>query len=250
MSRILITIPCWNEASIIERSLATLGDACAHLLSDHDVTIEVVDNGSSDGTSDVARRFIEQHPHASNRKNSLITTTTPGKGLAVATSWLAHREDADVFVFVDADLAANLNALPALVRPILNGEADLVCGSRFLPGADVERKASRELASRAYRVLQRRILRLPVQDAQCGFKAASARLVRDVVSHCEETGWMFDSELIARTAKSGLAVAEIPVSWIEHRDPSRRSALSLWMHGWGFVSGLVRIKKRLGRISS
>ncbi|OGL74352.1 hypothetical protein A3E39_03405 [Candidatus Uhrbacteria bacterium RIFCSPHIGHO2_12_FULL_60_25] len=245
MSRILITIPTWNEAMIIERSLATLGDACTRLLPDHDVTIEVADNGSTDGTSDIVRSTLGARPERSRR--ALCTTPTQGKGLAVKTSWLAHRDDADVFVFLDADLAADLNALPRLVGPIVGGRADLVCGSRFLPGADVQRKASRELASRLFRLMQRLVLHLHVQDAHCGFKAASARLVRDVVSHCEETGWMFDSELIARTARAGLTIKEIPVSWIEHRDPSRRSALSLWRHGYGFVIGLFRIKNRLNK---
>lgn len=232
MSRILITIPTWNEASIIERTLTTLGDACARLLSEHDVTIEVADNGSTDATSDVVRST----PYA------LRPTPTRGKGMAIKSSWLAHSNDSDVFVFLDADLAADLNALPRLIRPIVDGTADLVCGSRFLPGATVERKASRELASRLFRHLQRFVLHLPVEDAHCGFKAASARLVRDVVPHCDETGWMFDSELIARTANAGLIIKEIPVSWIEHRDPSRRSALGLWRHGFGFIIGLFRIR--------
>ncbi len=253
MSRILITIPTWNEAAIIARTLATLGDACTRLLPDHDVTIEVADNGSTDGTDSIVRNFIAAQSLSSSYEATsyaLRTITNRGKGLAIKTSWLAHREDEDIFIFLDADLAADLNALPALIRPVLDGKADLVCGSRFLPGAIVERKTSRELASRLFRSWQRFVLRLPVQDAQCGFKAASPRVVRDVLPRCVETGWLFDSELIARTARAGLPISEIPVSWIEHRDPSRRSALSLWKHGWGFVSGVVRIRKRLGRRSS
>lgn len=262
MSRLLITIPAWNEARVIARTLATLGDACERLLSGHDVTIEVADNGSTDGTVRIVRDFIAARPPSSHEPVSyaLRTISERGKGLAIKTSWLAHRDDAgtalasaraaDVFVFLDADLAADLNALPALIRPVLDGTADLACGSRFLPGAIVERKTSRELASRAFRAWQRLVLGLPVQDAQCGFKAASARAVRRVVSRSEETGWLFDSELIARATQAGLVVTEIPVSWIEHRDPSRRSALSLWKHGWGFVTGVLRIKKRLGKRSS
>ena len=99
--------------------------------------------------------------------------------------------------------------------------------------------------SKTYRVLQRAILHLPVQDAQCGFKAISSRAAAALLPHCLEDGWMFDTELIAFASGKGMSVAEIPVAWIEHRDPRRRSALRLFRHGWGFISGLWRIRTRV-----
>lgn len=239
MARILITVPTWNEAPLIERNLMMLRAACDRLFDRASVTIEVADNGSTDGTGDIVRRL-------ENETIKLLSLNERGKGHAIRRSWTSHRDEYDVYVFLDADLAADVNDLPNLIDPILTGRADLVCGSRFLKGATVERTGMRTVASHAYRFLQSMILNLPVQDAQCGFKAASRRMVASVIPECVESGWMFDSELIARAKQKGMGIQEIPISWIEDRSPNRRSALTLWKDGFGFLTGLFRIRKQLG----
>ncbi|MBU1034966.1 glycosyltransferase [Patescibacteria group bacterium] len=236
MSRILITIPTWNEAVIIERNLKILKEAVLQFLPHHEVTIEVADNGSMDGTREIIKNLQFLIPNF-----QFFGLEEKGKGLAIRRSWERHLDDADVLVFTDADLAADLSALPALVRPILDDTADIVCGSRFIQGAKKQRTRYREAASVLYRFLQRLILHLPVQDAQCGFKAISQSAARELLPLCRETGWMFDSELLALASAKGKRIMEIPVQWIEHRHPARRSALRLWKHGWGFISGLIRI---------
>ncbi|MBI4139134.1 glycosyltransferase [Candidatus Uhrbacteria bacterium] len=235
MTRLLITIPTWNEAVVIGKNLRVLQDAVSRYLPEHDVTIEVADNGSTDGTREIVRRIGAR----------LMEIPDRGKGLAIRRSWERHLDDADVLLFMDADLAAGLEALPRLIRPILVGAADLVCGSRFVPGADVKRAPHRTAASYLYRLLQRLILRLPVTDAQCGFKAISSHAARAVLPRCREPGWMFDSELLGLAARDNFRIREIPVSWIEHREPNRRSALRLFHHGWGFLTGLFRVRKAL-----
>jgi hypothetical protein len=132
-----------------------------------------------------------------------------------------------------------------LIEPILNNEADLVCGSRFVRGVRVERRWLREAASLAYRMLQRTVLRLPVKDAQCGFKAISTDAARILLPLLREDGWMFDTELLALAKVHQFRVREIPITWIEHRDPNHRSAISVFRDGWGFVRGVFRIRKWL-----
>jgi len=240
MSRILITVPTWNEAAVIGRNLETLSAAVLRLFPSDECLIEVADNGSTDETRSIVRKMAE-----GNRVIRLFALDERGKGIAIRRSWERHLGDTDVLIFMDADLAADLEALPRLVAPIIQGKADLVCGSRFLPGSRLRRAWHRELASRAYRVLQRTILRLPVHDAQCGFKAMSAFAAGRILPLCRENGWMFDTELIALSAQKGLRIAEIPVDWIEHRNPGRRSALNLFRHGWGFIAGVIRIRLHL-----
>ena len=234
--RILITIPTWNEARIIARSVGIVRDAASTYLPGHDVVIEVSDNASTDGTADVAERAGA----------TVLRLQEKGKGIAIRRSWERHCDDADILVFTDADLATDLSALPALIAPLLTTDSfNIVCGSRFVSGAVCERRPSREAASRLYRVLQRLILGLPVHDAQCGFKAMTSSGARMVLPLCRENGWMFDSELLAIATKKGLKIAEIPVHWIEHRDPERRSALRLFRDGWGFLLGLANIWWRI-----
>ncbi|MFA5936217.1 MAG: glycosyltransferase [Patescibacteria group bacterium] len=244
MSRILITVPTWNESVVIERNLLTLSEAIQRLLPEHHVTIEVADNASTDDTRTIVHRVKTGLSNV-----LLLELNEQGKGLAIRRSWERHFDDADVLVFMDADLAADLEALPRLVAPIIEGHTDLVCGSRFLPGAQIKRDVLREVASRTYHALQKILLDLPVKDAQCGFKAMSVTAAKEILSHCEERGWMFDTELIAFTHKKNYLVYEIPVDWIESRNPDRRSALRLFHHGWGFLSGLLRVKRRLRNVA-
>ncbi len=233
--RILITIPTWNEEHIIQHSLEILKTAVATFLSEHDVTIEIADNGSTDATRACVRdvggvQLFELHER--------------GKGLAIRRSWERHIHDQDVLVFMDADLAADLSALPYLIRPIIDTRAEFVCGSRFVAGAKRQRRLRREIASRIYRWLQRLFLQLPVLDAQCGFKAISTQAAQKLLPLCSETGWMFDTELIAQAKHQRIVIQEIPVQWIEHRDPNRRSTISIFRDGYGFLQGLWRISKR------
>lgn len=244
MSRILITIPTWNEAVVIERSLAVLCDAVARRLPGRDVSIEIADNGSTDGTPDIVREAACRMRHGSQGV-SLLCAEGRGKGIAIRRSWERHLDDADILVFTDADLAADLAALPSLVRPIEVGAADIVCGSRYVAGARTSRSWPRTLASRLFRVLQRAVLHLPVRDAQCGFKAVSVAAARRLLPRMREEGWLFDTELLALAARESLRIVEIPVDWIEHRDPRRRSALRLFRHGWGFLVGVWRIRARI-----
>lgn len=239
MARVLITIPTWNEEIVIRGTLAAVRDAAVHRLSGHDVTIEVADNGSTDRTRGIVRE---------TGGASLLDLHGRGKGMAIRSSWERHLADADVLCFTDADLAADLAALPALVGPILRGEADIVCGSRFVRGAVMERRPTREAASRLFRRLQHAVLRLPVEDAQCGFKAISRETASRILSFCRETGWLFDSEILAVAARKKLRILETPVSWVEHRDPRRRSALRLFRDGWGFLLGLAKIRLRISRL--
>lgn len=238
---ILLTVPTWNEELVIARNLALLQEAVLRYLPEHDATIEVADNGSTDRTIDRIVGAIHELPL------QVFQLDERGKGLAVRRSWERHLADMDILIFTDADLAADLSALPPFIQPIARGEADIVCASRFLKGSETERAPSREAASRLYRLFQRAILHLPVKDAQCGLKAISAAAARELLPKCQEKGWMFDSELLAFASRGGFRVLEVPVRWVEHRDPRRRSAIRLFQHGWGFILGLLRIRKRLSK---
>jgi len=243
MARILITIPTWNEERVITHTLEIVTKAAMRLLPEHEVVIEVADNASTDMTAALVQNFC--FAKEALYRVSLFELSEKGKGLAIRRSWEKHLNDADVFLFMDADIAADVSALPALIQPLLQKTADVVCGSRFVPGATCTRRLRREFASRLYRSFQRVILDLPVKDAQCGFKAITAQAARQLLPLCQETGWLFDTELLAHGAKKGLRIAEIPVHWIEHRDPERRSALRLFRDGWGFLLGIAKIKLRI-----
>lgn len=242
MARILITVPTWNEELVIADTLAKLTAFAQTKLAEHEVTIEVVDNASTDGTTAIVEK---DEGVAGSVTIRLRRLTQKGKGRAIRASWQAHLGDMDVLLFTDADLAADIDAIPHLVDEILAGRAELVCGSRFVAGARVRRSFVRELASRAYRICQQVMLGLPVKDAQCGLKAISATAAYRVLPKCLEDGWLFDTELLAWAKKFGLKIEEMPVSWIEARDERRRSAIHLGQDGLIFLQKLAEIKARI-----
>ncbi len=239
MARILLTVPTWNEETCITANLHTLHAACAEIFRDHDWSVEVADNGSTDHTKACVKSVMAELPQVALRE-----IMERGKGGAIRESWRAHRETTDVFVFLDADLAADVHALGRLVRPILDGTAECSCGSRFLPGTKTERSFLRECLSRLFRSWQRLMLHLPVRDTQCGFKAVSRAVVENVLPLLEERTWLFDTEMLALAHRQGMRIVEIPVDWVEHRDAARRSALRVWKDGWLFVGGVFRIRRR------
>ena len=240
MARILLTMPAWNEALIIEKNLRTLHDACSRLLVGHDWIIEVADNGSTDSTPSIVKTLTFELPRV-----RLLEVNGRGKGMAIRASWAAHQADADILIFLDADLAADIEALPRLVGPVLSGRADLACGSRFMRGAEVERGWFRTLLSKGFRWWQKILLHLPVEDSQCGFKAASSGLVNTVLPHLKEDAFLLDAELIAQAHARGFTVVEVPVAWVENRDQTRKSTVRLWHDIWQFLGGLLRIRRRM-----
>jgi Glycosyl transferase family 2 len=141
-----------------------------------------------------------------------------GRGRAVRSAWMAS--DARVLAYMDVDLSTRLDALTALVAPLLMGSGDITIGSRLVRGARVTRSARRELMSRGYNLLLRAVLHTRFHDAQCGFKAMRAPVARDLVPMVRDQGWFFDTELLVLAQRAGLRIHEVPVEWVE--DPDSR----------------------------
>lgn len=237
MARILITIPTWNEELIIAKTIERVIEVVKTSLHEHSVIIEIADNASMDRMAAIVSCLPVE----------LLSLSEKGKGLAIRRSWERHLDDSDVLIFTDADLAADLSVLPVMIDVILHGESEIVCGSRFIAGSSVRRRLVREILSRIFRHVQHGMLHLPVEDAQCGLKAISVSSASRLLPKCSETGWLFDSELLAFAQKSNFRIREVPVQWIEHRDPGRRSALNVWRDSWSFLLGLVRIRRHVFR---
>jgi glycosyltransferase involved in cell wall biosynthesis len=232
--RILIVIPALNEAEIIVSSLTRLRDAVREHLSAHEVSLLVVDNGSTDGTADaVEAAFAEDPSIAAMRINGR------GKGLAVRSGWASA--PADAFVFMDADLATDLAALPALISA-LDG-ADVAIGSRAQRSSVVERSVMRRMLSSGYRTFLRASLCTSIGDAACGFKAVTGSVVASVMPLVRDDGWFFDTELVIRAERAGCRIAEIPVQW---REPThRRSKVDVPAVVLAYVREVLRLRREL-----
>lgn len=214
MSGIDVVLPAYDEATMLDGSVRTLRERLAAL--GQPFTITIVDNASTDGTSELADRLAGEFADV-----RALHTPVRGKGHAIALGWRACR--ADVLAFMDVDLASDLSALDALVAPLLvptdrGDAADVSIGSRYHPGATVMRSRWRRAWSLGYRSLARATLATAVTDPPCGFKAIRRDVARELVPDVVDRRWFFDTELVVLAERRGYRIREIPVDWTDRAD--------------------------------
>jgi putative flippase GtrA len=205
-----VVVPVHNEQHVLEASIWRLhGYLKASFPFSFRVTI--ADNASTDATWLLAKRLAEQLPGV-----RAVHVPEKGRGRALRQVWSAS--DAAVVAYMDVDLSTGLEALLPLVAPLLSGHSDLAIGTRLANGAAVVRGPKRELVSRCYNLLLRTTMRARFSDAQCGFKAGRAEVVRALLPAVEDQAWFFDTELLLAAQRGGLRIHEVPVDWVEDTD--------------------------------
>ena len=209
-----IVIPAYDEELRLPRTLRALRRyVVANRRHLGRVEVTVVDNASGDRTAEVALAL-----DSAALPVRVVACEVRGKGAAVRTGLLAvteTRAEQDLVCFMDADGATDLGALASAVARVRGG-ADVVIGSRGLPGSDTEVRhcRTRSRGAACYRRIARRLLP-GVVDTQCGFKVVRADLARDVAQHLVTRGFSFDVELLVRLQRTGARIVEIPVSWVD-----------------------------------
>jgi len=228
--RVDIVIPVLNEAHVLTKSVSTVWEFLQDNLK-YQWKIVIVDNGSTDGTSDVARKLAERFSDL-----ELICLDVKGRGRALREAW--QRSSADVVLYTDVDLSTELAALPKLVDALVLEGYDISTGTRLARGSNTKRCFKRELTSRVYNLIVKCILFTKFSDAQCGFKAVTRNVVRTIVPQVKDQGWFFDTELMVLAEKQGRRIKDIPVIWIED-DDSRVKIIQTAMQN---IKGLLRLR--------
>jgi glycosyltransferase involved in cell wall biosynthesis len=226
-----VVVPVYNEEEALRRSIERL-----HRFLTREFPfrwrIVVADNASTDATPRIARSLEFELPGVETMR-----LERKGRGRALRAAWSAS--EARVVCYMDVDLSTDLRALLPLVAPLLSGHSDLAIGSRLAPGARVKRGPKREVISRAYNHLLRAVLRARFSDAQCGFKAARAEVVAELLPDVRDDGWFFDTELLILAQRRGLRIHEVPVDWVDDPD-SRVDIVATALHDLRGVARLAR----------
>ena len=193
---ISVIVPTYNEAASLPVLIERMGAA----MSGHTWELVVVDDGSPDGTAEVANRLSAQHP--------VWVVRRPGKaGLASAVIAGFKESRGDVLVVMDADLSHPPEAVPALVKAIDEG-ADLAVGSRYVSGGAVKDwPLQRRMVSRVA-CLMGNVL-VPVRDATSGFFAVRRTAIDGV--HLNAIGFKIGFEVIARAKAK--KIVEVPYTF-------------------------------------
>lgn len=226
--KLIIQIPCFNEA---EQLPGTLADLPREIPGVDEVEWLIIDDGSTDATVEVARQCLARDTGAVSAR-LLRVERNRGKGYAVRAGLLAAH--GRVSLFSDADLSTPIAETPKLVAPILAGECDVAFGSRALDRSLIAERQPwrREQSGRVFNRVVRLLTGLDFSDTQCGFKAFAADACRPVFRAATLDRFGFDVELLYVAQAAGLRLREVPVRWL-HRDGSKVSILrdSLGMLG-------------------
>ena len=196
--RIAVVMPAYNEAKLIGATLEGIPCFVDYVI--------VVDDASNDGTSTVARaveRPIDLIRHESNQ----------GVGAAIATGftralWLG----ADLTAVMAADGQMDPLDLPALLTPLLAGEADYVTGDRLgWPAARAAMPWHRWLGNQFFSFVTRRAIAVTVRDSQCGYAAMNRHALQLLDWDRLWKGYGYPNDLLSRATLCGLRVRDVPV---------------------------------------
>lgn len=205
--KLIIQIPCFNEGDHLPETLAALP---RRIESVDQIEYLVIDDGSSDGTSEVARRLGVHH----------IVRHRTNRGLAAAfRSGLerALREGADIIVNTDADNQYDGRDIAALVKPILGGQADIVVGDRGVRDNAHFGPVKRQLQRLGSATVQR-LSRTHIPDAVSGFRAIS----RDAAQRINITSdFSYTTEMLIQAGRKRMAVISVPIRTNGAVRPSR-----------------------------
>ena len=239
-----MVVPTYNEADNLAWLVGRILDSVpeAHVL--------VVDDSSPDGTGELADQLAadDSRIHALHRaaKDGL------GKAYLAGFRWALAREY-DVIGEIDADGSHQPEQLPRLLAAL--DHADLVIGSRWVPGGSVTNWAlTRELLSRGGNLYTRLLLGIHVRDATAGFRLFRRTTLEKIdLDDVSSFGYVFQADLAFRTVRAGLRLVEVPIEFVERergdskmtRDVATESLRRITR--WGISERRRQLRERFSR---
>jgi len=242
--RVLVVVPTYDERENLPGALARLR---THVPT---ADVLVVDDGSPDGTGELAEKIAEREAFEDGTRRVHVLHRTGKLGLGTAYvagfGWALQR-GYDVVVEMDADGSHRAQDLPRLLDRI--ADADLVLGSRWVPGGKVVNwPFSRHVLSRGANTYTRIVLGIPLKDATGGFRAYRSELLAELTQgDIASQGYCFQVDMAWRAVRSGARVVEVPITFVErelgHSKMSRAIVLEALVSvtRWGIAERSRRV---------
>jgi dolichol-phosphate mannosyltransferase len=211
--RLWVVIPTYNEAANVER-IVRAADAELERIASGDHRILVVDDNSPDGTGAIADTLAGELPTV----QVLHRPAKDGLGHAYRAGFAhALAAGAELLIQMDADFSHDPRYLAGLVEA--SSDADLVLGSRYVPGGGVrDWGLVRRLVSRGGGLYARTILRVDVHDLTGGFKCIRREVLEAIdLGSVRADGYVFQIEVTYRALIAGFAVTEVPIVFPDRR---------------------------------
>ena len=198
--KLSIVMPVYNEKELIIPVLKKVKEI---KIDDVDIELIVVDDCSKDGT----REILKEHGLEYADK-VLYHEVNQGKGAALKTGF--QEISGDVAIVQDADFEYDPMEIPSVVKPIFDGEAEVVYGSRFL-NKEYKGYRQNQLANKILTKLSNMMTRLKVTDMETCYKAFPADFIKNI--DIKEKRFGFEPEITAKVSRAKLKLIEVPISY-------------------------------------
>ena len=235
-----LIIACYNEEPILAASM----DEVFRVLDAIKWTSEVifVDDRSRDRTRDVIGQIVAAHPDRQIRV--LAHEVNVGRGGTVMDGLRLARGRFAGFLDIDLEVHARY-LLPCLLA--LEQGADVATALRIYRFS--WRSLDRYVLSRGYRWLTRRLIGVPVEDTETGFKVFRADRIRPILEACVDRGWFWDTEVMVRAHFAGLRIVEVPSLFLRRFDKASsvhavRDTLDYLKKLWAFRTVVGALRER------
>ena len=225
--RTLIVTPTYNERDNLERFVASVRAAAP------EADVLVVDDASPDGTGDIADALAARDP----RVRVLHRAGKLGLGTAYVDAFRRGLDEGyERFFEMDADLSHDPRHLPAFFEA-LDAGADVVVGSRNIPGGRVEGWGpGRHVLSKGGSLYSRVILGTPVRDLTTGYKAFTRRALEAIdLASIHSNGYSFQIEMTFRALRRGLRVVEVPIVFVDRTAGRSKMSRRIFAEAIGVV---------------
>ncbi len=195
-----VVMPCFNERPTIVNAVQRVVDAPFRK------EVVVVDDGSNDGTRDVLKSTVEKMPGV----RVFYQPENRGKGAALHRGF--KEANGDVIIVQDCDLEYDPREIPTVVKPIADGDADVVYGSRFLGGPHRVLYYWHSVGNTLLTTVSNMISDLNLTDMETCYKAFRAEVLKGLVLKEERFG--FEPEVTVKLARrEGIRIYEVPISY-------------------------------------
>ena len=198
--KVAVLIPCYNEAGTIA------GVVASYRAQLPDAEIYVYDNNSTDRTTEQAKRAGAIVRHERRQ----------GKGYVIQSMF--RQVHADAYVMVDGDGTYPADRVHDLIRPVLDGDADMVVGSRLHAGSESRFKLLNLLGNRAFRLVLNVLFRVRITDLLSGYRVMNRRLVKTLPFFSR--GFESETELTVKALAHGFRIVEVPVNLVPRPEGS------------------------------
>jgi len=217
--KVIIGIPAFNEEKNIASSIVQLKKIADKII--------VCNDGSTDLTSKIAE---ELGATVINHEKNL------GYGAAIRSIFLKSKDlDGDVLVTFDADGQHRIEDVDKVINPIINGESDLVIGSRFLDESKKEVPQYRKVGIKVITKITNATIKKQLTDSQSGFRAYSKKVLNEL--NPAELGMGISTEILIKASAKNFRISEVPIKIIYKGDTSTHNPIS---HGSSVLFSTIK----------